>query len=481
MQKTGIKYIFSQFSANALQIGFSQAGALFLFWLASKELLKEDFGLFNWYFAIYGTITSIFSFGFDFIVIKRVSSKNDLNAARIQLIQSIIICGISTIVILLMAFSPALSTSFKNSLFLFVAFQFTYLSMPFKNTLTGRELFRKSAQAVIISNCAKIALVIYLYLIHAYTLFNVSLILAIANFIELFVYALNAYQALDRNFFGIKPNFIAYKEILRESLPQLGVIVFDSAFARIDWILLGVLSVNAAVNTAEYSFAYKIFEVSRLPLLVLAPILFTRFSKLFYNPQLINDQVTNGIMSFFKLELVVGMLIPIVLNLAWVPLMQFFTSGKYGPENHHVYFLLSLTIPFIYAINFMWTMAFAQGQLKLTMLLSVLNSCLNILLNILLIPRFGQTGAASAFLICNVVMLPIYIILVKQSQIKFPLWNCVLIVLIASGITFISYFLPFPSWLKCSVAIIMYFLVIYSFKILTFAEIKSLKHFIKKD
>ncbi|MES2131308.1 MAG: polysaccharide biosynthesis C-terminal domain-containing protein, partial [Bacteroidota bacterium] len=360
--------------------------------------------------------------------------------------------------------------------------QFTFLSMPFKNALTGKELFAKSAQAVIISNSIKIGLIFCLYLTHAVTLFNVSVTLAISNFIELLVYIINSYKVFNKSFFSKSIDLKFYKQLLRESLPQLGVIIFDSAFARIDWILLGLLSTtNAAVNTAEYSFAYKIFELSRLPLLILAPILFTRFSKLFFNPANITNEVSSGIYSFFKIELIIGMIIPLLLNISWTPLMQFFTSGKYGPENEHIYFILSLTVPIMYMINFLWTIAFAQGQLKLTMSLSIINSVLNVIMNIILIPLYGQTGAALSFLICNVIMFPIYLYFVNQKHIKFPVKESVIVVLIATVTGVGCYFIPIFFIYKCCICVLLYILIIYGLKILTFAEIKTLKHFINKN
>ncbi|MES2131307.1 MAG: oligosaccharide flippase family protein, partial [Bacteroidota bacterium] len=120
MQKTGLRHILSLFSANALQIGFSQLGGLFLFWQASKELSKVDFGDFNWYFAVYGTLIAVFSFGFDFIIIKRVSAKNDLDAARIQLIQGVIICLLAVIPILFIIYSGFFSERVKETLFILV-------------------------------------------------------------------------------------------------------------------------------------------------------------------------------------------------------------------------------------------------------------------------------------------------------------------------------------------------------------------------
>lgn len=482
MQKHGAKYILSLFSANALQIVFAQLGSLLLFWLASKELSKTDFGNFNWYFAVYGTLIALFSFGFDFIVVKRVSAKNDIDAVRIQIFQSLFICIIALIPVLFIIYSGRFSNQFKETLFILVAFQFTFLSMPFKNALTGKELFSKSAQAVILSNSLKILLVIYLYLIHSITLYHVSVVLAISNFIELMCYVINSHTIFNNLYFSKVLNFKFYKELVKESLPQLGVIVFDSAFARIDWILLGLLSTgNAEINTAEYSFAYKIFELSRLPLLILSPILFTRFSKLFYDPEKITQDVKEGVFSFLKMELIIGMSIPLFLNIIWVPLMQFFTSNKYGLENEHIYFLLSLTLPLIYMINFLWTIAFAQNQLKLTMILSIINSCLNIIFNVLLIPKYGQTGAALSFLACNIIMFPVYLYFVNQKQIKLPLKESLIIIGIAIITGICCYYIPLYFIWKLIICIFIYCLSIYVSKVLRVSEIVKLKHFIYKS
>lgn len=482
MSKTAGKHIISLFSANAVQIAFSQLGSLFLFWLSSKELSKTEFGNFNWYFAICGTVMAICSFGFDFVVIKKISARNEIDASRIQLFQNVMICLLSIIVISIVLAFHLYVPGFKQLLLILVAFQFTYLGLPFKNALTGKELFARSARTVVVSNSLKIALVLFFYLTHQLTLFNVTLTLALSNLVEFTFYILNSFDIFDRKLLLDKPYWAPYKKLFRESLPQLGVIIFDSAFARIDWILLGIISSNnAAISTAEYSFAYKIFEISRLPLLVLAPILFTRFSRLLHLPkENITEDVRKGVFSFLKLELIIGMLVPLFINLAWVPLMLYFTGGKYGPENQHLYLLLSLTLPVDYMVNFLWTIAFAQGQLRLTMALSIINSVLNILLNLVLIPLYGPTGAAIAYLSCNLLLLPMYLAKVRQEHITFPLKNCLAIVSVGLITGVGCYLLPVAFPLKWLAAITIYTLAILNFKIFNPKEIKDLKHFISQ-
>lgn len=481
MAGQGLRYVLSLFSANALQIGFSQLGSFFLFWLSSKELPKEEFGLFNWYFAVYGTISTILTLGFDYIVIRRISAKNDVDAARVQFIQNLCLAIVSLAPVLFLLLTGVAGVNFQKTILVLVAFQFMFLSLPFKNVLTGNEMFIRSARAVIISNGLKIILIIYLYIIQKITLWNVSLVLALSNGIELVSFSLLAKKELSHRLLPeLKKGY--YVGLIKEALPQLGVLIFDSAFARIDWILLGLLSgAAAAINTAEYSFAYKIFELSKLPLLVLAPILFTRSSKLFSNPDKIGLDSQHGLSAFLKTELLVGMTVPILLNICWIPLMQLFTSGKYGPENAKVYLLLSLTLPFMYLINFLWTIAFAQGQLRLTMNLSILNSLLNIGLNLLLIPSYGQIGAAVAFLVCNILMLPLYLRFVDHTRIKLNIRDAVFMVLSAGLSGAACYFLPFHTLINCVLSVIIYLGITWATGLFGMSDIHRLKLFINKS
>ncbi|MEI9943374.1 MAG: hypothetical protein WDN26_04065 [Chitinophagaceae bacterium] len=66
-----------------------------------------------------------------------------------------------------------------------------------------------------------------------------------------------------------------YFVLIKESLPLAGAVIMNVSIARIDWILLGLFTTDE--QTAEYSFAYRAFELSPFPLLIIAPILLSRF------------------------------------------------------------------------------------------------------------------------------------------------------------------------------------------------------------
>jgi O-antigen/teichoic acid export membrane protein len=59
-----------------------------------------------------------------------------------------------------------------------------------------------------------------------------------------------------------RPNYL---NLIREALPQMGVVLITSSLARFDWIFIGFML--SAYKLAEYSFAYKLFEIASLPII----------------------------------------------------------------------------------------------------------------------------------------------------------------------------------------------------------------------
>lgn len=123
-----------------------------------------------------------------------------------------------------------------------------------------------------------IALIVFAVL-HQFSLTTVVFIFIAGDVAELLVSIL-IMQYVIKVPVKLQWNKGEYKGLVKESLPQFGVAVFTSALSRLDWILLGILSTNIVL--AEYSFAYKVFEVATLPMLVIAPVLIPRFTKLFH-------------------------------------------------------------------------------------------------------------------------------------------------------------------------------------------------------
>ena len=90
--------------------------------------------------------------------------------------------------------------------------------------------------------------------------------------------------------------------LVRESLPQVGVVIFTSAIARFDWIFIGLFVSD--VKLAEYSFAYKIFEITTLPLLAIAPLLVPFFTIFFQQKKENNSVSVQNVKFLLRMEMV---------------------------------------------------------------------------------------------------------------------------------------------------------------------------------
>lgn len=460
------KKLFKDLSANTIQTGITQVAGLLIFYIMSKYIAKADFGEYSWATAVGSTIIAIGSLGLDLVLVKRIASGQDVRTmAGIHFFHTLLV-GFLTVVVLLVLQIIWPSLLAYHPLFLLVIIQLVLSSVAnsIKFSLTGLEEFRSLAIISIITNCLKLAAVVLLLLFHTLTVQNIVLGFVFTSFIELLI---NFYFINKRIGQRLRPVLekTTYKDFVLESLPQLGVVLFDSALARVDWILLGIISTISI--TAEYSFAYKFFELSKLPLLILAPVLLTRFSRLYQSNEPVSEEKQRSIQAFFNLEIFIALLIPVFMICAWTDLIDFITDGKYGAVNQITYTILAICVPLHFVINFLWTMGFVQKQLKAIMYITIGVSVLNLLANIILIPLYGSTGAAIAFLLGTIVQLLLYYFTVNQDIILINLKNALLLFLIAvSSILILRIFIE-NNYLLAFIACILYISLALGFRLVS--------------
>lgn len=407
-------------SASTVQIGINQVANLVIFYLISKYISKEDFGFYNWGLAICSTFITVLSFGMDLVYVKRIASdfKRKITIGLHffhTLYSGVILIAITGLVLYL--FPGLIESKYLFLLILINQFSFS-ISNSIKLCINGHEHFNYLAYIAVITNVLKVSFIALLFFNHQFTIYTVLYAFIISYVIEFLIAYFFASRIVEE---AIKPKLILkeYKSLIIESLPQLGTVLFDSALARIDWILMGVIA--TAVKTAEYSFAFKIFEVSKLPYIILAPILLTRFSKMFRQTSDISQETSVKLDRFFKLEMFISVLIPLIAVSIWSEFFDWITNNKYGAVNETTYRILSICIPLHYVTNFLWTMAFTQGQLKKILFITIITSSLNIILNLILIPHFASEGAAISFLISTILQVIIYYRVTIQTKYKFKI------------------------------------------------------------
>lgn len=456
--------LFKDLSANTIQTGITQIAGLLIFYIMSRYIAKTDFGEYSWATAVGSTIIAIGSLGLDLVLVKRIASGEDARTmAGIHFFHTLLVGFIIIIVLfLLQIIWPELLA--YHPLFLLVILQLVLSSIAnsIKFSLTGLEEYRSLAIISSIINCLKLAAVVYLLWFDILTIQNIVLGFIFTSFIELLINFYFINKRIENKLRPIVKQSI-YKGLVLESLPQLGVVLFDSALARVDWILLGIFS--TATITAEYSFAYKFFELSKLPLLILAPVLLTRFSKFYLSNEPLTVEKQKSIQEFFNLEIFISLLIPLFMICSWSDLIDRITDGKYGAVNQNTYTILAICVPLHFVINYFWTVGFVQGKLKEIMYITISTSILNLILNFILIPLLGSLGSALSFLVSCSLQLLLYLLVIKQKKLKVKFQNPILLFSIAVSTLLICLTFFKNHYLAAFASTIMYIFFAFALKL----------------
>jgi len=166
--------------------------------------------------------------------------------------------------------------------------------------------------------------------------------------------------------------------------------------------------ISTSVILAEYSFAYKVFEISTLPLLALGPLLLPKFTRRLTGGGSGEGSDDKELQVLLRVEMIVASFIALLLNMLWMPFIDRMTGGKYGLVNVGNLFILSTGMPFLYLNNFLWSLNFAQGRLKLIFTISMIAFLVNFSGDILLIPIWQGFGAAIAYAAATMIQTLLY-------------------------------------------------------------------------
>lgn len=427
-----MKKHFKSLSASTFQMVVNQVFGL-LFFLGMAALIpKALFGQVNWAVAVCSTLTIIGSMGFDHVIVRKLSAGALLkDTVGIYIAHTYLFVVLSLLA--LGAFS-ALDGGFfsQNPGFtaIFIGLLATFLSMPYKQMANGRERFWHLAFMGISGNVFRVAILAVFYFLGRLDAFAVSMVFLAGGLLE-WMLCLLLSRHMNRRFLSPTLTGLPYANLIREALPQMGVILLDSAFARIDWILMGLLSTDS--YTADYSFSYKAYESSRLPLLVIAPIILPKISRL-YSKGGIGNSAASQLNLLWKMESLICVFIPFILNVVWVDAVDLATKGRYGHPTQWVYAVLSLTLPMVYMLNYLWTLAFAQGRLRMILRFTIATLVCNLVCNLLLIPKLGALGAAIAFTVSTALQLTLYKSQVREPLLRMPLKDFVISTLAMTGV-----------------------------------------------
>ena len=394
-------------SANTVQLAINQVFGLLIFYALSKWFDKNTFGDINWALAVLLTAFAILSFGIDKVIVQKVSAGEDKSTLFSAYVFHVLVTGIFFYALLLLNYflMPGLFPQQTILLFLGIGKLMIFFSTPYKQMVTGLEKFHTLLYMSIGSNVVRGTGLIILAFLKQLSLANVIIIFIVGDIIE-FLLCLLIVKKVSHFPQKITFNRKSHLQLVKTSLPQAGIELFAAIMSRFDWILIGLIITSSKL--AEYSFASKVFEVSTLPLLIIQTVLLPLFTRLLNRK---NDAGTTAPDIGFLLEwkIIIASFIALALYQAWTPVIDFVTDGKYGAVNIHVIFIFSACMPLMYFNNYLWTINFATGKMKLIFFIMISALIVNVISCLILIPVWKNEGAALALFLSIFVQSVLYL------------------------------------------------------------------------
>lgn len=436
-------------SANTLQLVINQFFAAITFYILSLGLDKAAFGRINLALAILLSVFSILSFGIDQLTVKKVAQGDDVPHVINLYIGHVLLSGFIFYGLLLLGYI-LFHASPNYNLVLWMGFGklMMFFAMPFKQVTNGLEKFSLLAKMAVISNTLRALGLLALMLCHALNLTTAVITFVAGDTIE-FIFNAVLFYRHTRYPLRIRFDGFAYRALVKEAMPQLGVVLITAALGRFDWIFIGFITSD--VKLAEYSFAYKVFEVSTLPLMAIGPLLVPLFTRHF------NNKADNGPLKLLiRGELVIAGLTALLLNMGWEPVVNWLTHGKYGTVNIPTVFALSLCMPLLYLNNFLWTIQFAKGNLKLILNAFIITLTINVGANLVLIPLYGNVGAAVAFVSSTLAQTIFYLFKNPVAELKYIYINTLLCTLCALAAGFAARMFSVDIPLRIAASVFIY-------------------------
>ncbi|MBW7941781.1 MAG: oligosaccharide flippase family protein [Candidatus Kuenenia stuttgartiensis] len=473
------KLIKSLFSSGLQAVSVQVLGVVFL-GIVAYYLSDEEFGIISWANAVSMFITTIIGFGLEQVVVRRIASSSSSNWAAASFLFHVFIGSIISIAFVTI-FSYTCTTCGVAVSYLplfYVAQSLILLIVPLKQFLNAKHIFTPYGVIAIVSNILKLSVAFVLVKESLLSVEVVALVFigaSLVEFIALLIYI------LSKTDFSFRFKIQAHKKLIKEATPQFLSAIFDTTLSRIDWILLGIIGVSYTA-TAAYSFAYRAYELSRLPIVIIAPVILNIFASQLAKDGRLPEEKKALVNDIFKVEAFAAVLIPLIISIIWAPLLDSIPNfaGKYGSKNETEFIILSVCIPIHFFINLLWTLSFSARKYKKITTITIITASSNVVLNLVLIPLYSSVGAAVAYLLTTIIQAAFFYKLVLDYIIKVPVRPMLLFMLIAFGAYLISAQLHINLIIKVLVALSIYITTGFITRIIRIKNLLTLLTLIRK-
>jgi len=434
------------------------------------------FGKFSFALAFTAFFIIFTKLGYNTLLIREVARdkshvKKYVNSILgIRLLLSIIIFVLIIITINLMGYP----VDTKIVVYLFgIYFLLESLSEVYKVTYRAFEIMEYEALTKILANLIRVTLSV-LVLFLGYGLIELALVFIFSGLFDLLISFLICEKKIVKSRPKLDLSFV--KDTLKIVLPLSILPIFSLIYIRADTIMLSVLKGDAVVGwyNAAYYLVLGFKPIAHLVMTALFPLM-----SLYYISS--KDSLKTLYEKSFKYLLILGL----PLSLGITLLADKFILLFYGQQFYNSIITLQILAWDILLLFLSMCLSFVlisiDKQNKMA-IIAGFSALINVILNIIFIPSFSYVGAAVATIASEGFLFILCILLVSRYLYVIPFHKIIPKPLIACGIMgiFIYQFNDMNLFILISIAIILYFGLLFLLKGFSKDDISTLKGIIKR-
>ncbi len=262
--------------------------------------------------------------------------------------------------------------------------------------------------------------------------------------------------------------------LLRDGLPFAVLGLLMACYNKMDSVMLLSLVDDNGKSSGIYASGFRLVDSANMVSYLFSVILLPLFSKMIKE----NKKITDVMGAAFHLLLIITTAF-VAISLLYSRELMELLYNKHIEESAEVYRWLSFCFVPISMTYIFGTLLTANGSLKYLNIIAGLGMLMNIGLNFILIPLFQQNGAAITSLITQTVTAALQAWLaLKIFKVKFDWKYCLKIVFyvfaVAVAAVAVRYALS-ASWIaKTAVSLVLFVVMAFAVRILSFKDVKSL-------
>jgi O-antigen/teichoic acid export membrane protein len=204
---------------------------------------------------------------------------------------------------------------------------------------------------------------------------------------------------------------------LRAAVPIAGINLVAIVYDRVDVVMLSVLSTSSKV--AFYTVPYSLVKLSWLLPSVISAAFFPVLSR-----TLKSDRAEGEYLFFLVVRVFFFLSVPIALLLALsAPNLLPFVFGDAYSHSVAVLQIMAWTSVLGFQNYVFWYALLATHKEKMVLFIQVGGLAVNVAINAFAIPLYGSTGAATALLVSDLVVIAGQAVLIHRSLFPIPFFN----------------------------------------------------------